>query len=56
MASLAGSEKLTSCHGLFQNDVRTSTGDTAGPSQEALQGGNGQEILEGELWIKSDFD
>lgn len=33
----------------LQNDVRSSAGDTAGPSQEALQGGVGQEALEGEF-------
>ena len=33
---------------LIHNDVRTSTGDASGPSQETLQGGDGQEILEGE--------
>lgn len=52
MASVAGGEKLTSCHRLLQNDVRTSVGDTAGPSQETLQGGDGQEILEGECDFK----
>lgn len=51
VARSAGSEELSSFHGLPQNDVRSSTGATAGPSQETLQGGVGQEILEGE----SDF-
>lgn len=32
----------------LQNDVRSPDGDIAGPSQETLQGGVGQEILEGE--------
>lgn len=40
-----------SSHKRLQNDVRSSDGDVAGPSQETLQGGVGQEILEGE----SDF-
>lgn len=51
VANIAGSEKSTRCYKLFHNDVRTSARDTAGPSQETLQGGDSQEILEGE----SDF-
>lgn len=31
-----------------QDDVRSPHGDVAGPPQEALQGGVGQEVLEGE--------
>lgn len=37
---------------LLQNDVRSSAGDTAGPSQEALQGRVSQEIVEGESDLK----
>lgn len=51
VARLAGSERLTGFHELPQNDVRSSAGAAAGPPQETLQGGVGQEILEGE----SDF-
>lgn len=32
VANIAGSEKLARRHRLFHNDVRTSAGDTAGPS------------------------
>lgn len=41
-----------SFHELLQNDVRSSAGDTSGPSQETLQGRVGQEVLEGEFDFK----
>ncbi|CAB1447892.1 unnamed protein product [Pleuronectes platessa] len=40
------SERLSSCHGRLQDDVRSFDGDVDGPSPETLQGGDGQEILE----------
>lgn len=35
----------------LHDDVRSHDGDTAGPSQETLQGGVGQETVEGESYV-----